>query len=84
MSNSEKKLERLLRKVVHEFSFELDANYENEDIERLLYSDSTFATFSSAVRELRKRKMRVSRRVLHVERRIEAARSTLAGGEGAH
>jgi hypothetical protein len=74
MSNSEKKLERLLAKVLFEFAYELDAGYENEDIERLVYTDSTFPVFSSAVRELRKRKMRVSTRVLHVERRIEAAR----------
>ena len=64
----------LLARVLDQFAYEIDVNYEQEDIANVLpVDDSTFTAFCSAVQELRSRGVPVSNRVLHVERRIEAA-----------
>jgi hypothetical protein len=65
----------LLAKVLDEFAGEIDMHYEQEEIAELLliHEDSTLTTFCDAVEELRKQDVPVTDRVLHVERRIEAA-----------
>jgi hypothetical protein len=75
LENSKTDLATLLAKVLDEFAFELDVNYEQAKIAELVLmpEDSTFSTFCDAVQELRERRVPVTERVLHVERRIEAA-----------
>lgn len=73
LPKSEKKLEIILANVLHEFAFELDNHYENDVIGTLADEDTTFLSFRAALEELRERDVEVSRRVLHVERRIEKA-----------
>lgn len=79
MSNRDDSIETILANVLTEFAFEIDRHYEEEEITKLTSADSTFSTFRSAVQELRKRRAPLSDRVLHVERRIEAAAKA---GEG--
>jgi hypothetical protein len=73
LSKSEKNLQNILTNVLHEFAFELDNHYENDDIGLLADEDSTFISFRAAVEALAERGVEVSRRVLHVQRRIERA-----------
>ena len=81
MTHLNSDLASVLANVLAEFAFEIDRHYEQEEIARLALTDSTFTTFRGAVQELRKRDVPLSDRVLHVERRIEAA---TGAGEARH
>jgi hypothetical protein len=71
LSKSEKKIGIILSNVLHEFAFELDSHYENEDIGVLADEDTTFLSFRAAVEALERRGVEVSKRLLHVPRRVE-------------
>lgn len=81
MKNRDKDLELLLAKVLDEFAYELDANYENDQIGIMAAEDDTFRVFRRALEELQARRVKVSRRVLHVQRRIEDAYGDEIGEE---
>jgi len=69
--NRDKDMQLLLAKVLHEFAYELDANYENSMMGAMAAEDDTFRVFRRAFEELERRKVKMSRRVWHVQRRIE-------------
>ena len=81
MTNLNSDLASVLADVLHQFAFELDRHYEQEEIATLALTDTTFTTFRGAVQELRNRGVPLSDRVLHVERRIETA---TGAGEARH
>ena len=66
-------MELLLAKVLHEFAYELDVHYENDMMGIMAAEDDTFRVFRRALEELNRRKVKVSRRVWHVQRRLEDA-----------
>jgi hypothetical protein len=68
---SAKKVEILLAKLMHEFSYLIDVHYENDKIAQHALEDSTFRVYRRVLHELRERNVPMSSRVLHVERRIE-------------
>jgi hypothetical protein len=73
LKNRDKDMELLLAKLLHEYAYELDANYEIDRMAMLAAEDDSFRVFRRALQELRKRKVKVSDRVLHVQRRMEDA-----------
>jgi hypothetical protein len=73
MKNRDKDLELVLTKVLHEFAYELDANYENDQIAIMAQEDDTFRSFRRAFKLLSSRGVKLSKRVRHVQRRIEDA-----------
>ena len=81
MKNRDKDMELLLAKVLHEFSYELDVHYENDMMGIMAAEDDTFRVFRRALEELRRRRVKVSRRVWHVQRRIEDSYRDALGEE---
>ena len=71
MTSNKDDLTTILAKVLDELAYEIDANYEDEDIGILAHEDGTFRNFRRALGALRQRSVKVSRRVLHVERRMK-------------
>jgi hypothetical protein len=73
MNTTDQKLVELLARLMHEFSFELDSNYEDSDFVIFADGDSSFLAFRAGLRALREHGGTLTGRVLHVEQRIEKA-----------
>ena len=73
MTDRKKDLAPILASVLDELAYEIDVNYEDDDIGIMATEDTTFIHFRRALQDLRAENVKVSRRVLHVERRMKKA-----------
>jgi hypothetical protein len=73
MNTSDQKLVELLARLMHEYAYELDSNYENDDIAIFANADNSFLSFRAGLRALREHSGTLTGLVLHMERRIEMA-----------